>query len=343
MTTTSGNPLLDWSLDRENIRTVGCNLHRPECILAERDGSLWAADARGGITHLRPDGSQALIAQVPDGRFDLAKSVHDQYTTGTLPNGLAFTKEGDFLVANFGTDCLELMSRKGVVKTICNSLDGKPVGKVNFVLRDSRDRVWVTVSTTVNPWVSAMNPDIHDGYIAILEGNRLRLVAEGFSFTNEIRLDAKEEWMYVVETTGKRITRLRLMDDGSLANREVYGPSSLGTGFPDGLAFDAFGNLWVTMIMADRLIAITPQGDVLSLFDDGNVDATNALEHNFEAGTLTTEIMAAAKGSVAPWMASVTFGGHDLRTVYLGSLMGSTIPFFRSPVAGLPMVHWNEQ
>jgi hypothetical protein len=42
-------------------------------------------------------------------------------------------------------------------------------------------------------------------------------------------------------------------------------------------------------------------------------------------------------------MASVTFGGSDLRTVYLGSLMGTTIPYFRSPVAGLPMVHWNER
>ena len=42
-------------------------------------------------------------------------------------------------------------------------------------------------------------------------------------------------------------------------------------------------------------------------------------------------------------VASVTFGGPDLRTVYIGSLKGSRIPFFRSPVAGLPMVHWNER
>ena len=30
----------------------------------------------------------------------------------------------------------------------------------------------------------------------------------------------------------------------------------------------------------------------------------------------------------------------DLKTVYLGSLMGHTLPTFRSPVAGLPMAHW---
>jgi hypothetical protein len=50
--------------------------------------------------------------------------------------------------------------------------------------------------------------------------------------------------------------------------------------------------------------------------------------------------MQRAHGSIAPWMASITFGGPDLQTVYLGSLLGHRIPCFRSPVPGLPMVHW---
>ena len=37
---------------------------------------------------------------------------------------------------------------------------------------------------------------------------------------------------------------------------------------------------------------------------------------------------------LAPWMASVTFGGPDLQTVYIGSLKGSRIPYFRAPVPG---------
>jgi hypothetical protein len=55
---------------------------------------------------------------------------------------------------------------------------------------------------------------------------------------------------------------------------------------------------------------------------------------------MTTELMLATRGTIAPWMASITFGGADLRTVYIGSLMGTRIPYFASPVAGLPMVHW---
>ncbi|MDT7813876.1 MAG: hypothetical protein QOJ42_3792, partial [Acidobacteriaceae bacterium] len=45
---------------------------------------------------------------------------------------------------------------------------------------------------------------------------------------------------------------------------------------------------------------------------------------------------------IAPWMASVTFGGPDLQTIYIGSLKGKKIPYFRAPAPGLPMVHWND-
>ena len=38
------NPLRGFTVDRAQIRTIGHTLQRPECILAEPDGTLWAAD-----------------------------------------------------------------------------------------------------------------------------------------------------------------------------------------------------------------------------------------------------------------------------------------------------------
>ena len=58
---------------------------------------------------------------------------------------------------------------------------------------------------------------------------------------------------------------------------------------------------------------------------------------------MTEDVLFATGRGVAPWMASVTFGGPDLQTVYIGSLRGSRIPYFRAPVPGLPMVHWKEE
>jgi hypothetical protein len=35
------NPILDFGVDKAAVRYVGCDLQRPECILPERDGTLW--------------------------------------------------------------------------------------------------------------------------------------------------------------------------------------------------------------------------------------------------------------------------------------------------------------
>jgi len=144
-----------------------------------------------------------------------------------------------------------------------------------------------------------------------------------------------------VETCGQCISRMRVQPDGSLTNREVFGPSKLGRyGFPDGITFDAYGNLWGTLVMADQIYALTPEGEFHVILDDTVEETGMVLEEAFREDRLTPEIMLAAGGTIAQWFASVTFGGPDLKTAYIGSLKGTRIPHFHSPVAGLPMVHW---
>jgi sugar lactone lactonase YvrE len=338
--TDTRNPLPGWQVDRAEIRHVGHDLQRPECILAERDGTLWTADARGGVMRIAADGTQRLIAQAPTGApLNGERSAEQLILGGTLPNGIAFDGNGDILIANFGTDAIELMTRDGRSRTLHDRIDGQPLGKTNFVLTDRRGRIWFTVTTRLQPWTRSINEKAPDGYVGLIDDQGIRIVADGFVGTNEIRLDANEDWLYVVESNARRISRLRVAADGTLSQREVFGPANLG-GIPDGFAFDSAGNLWITLIMAERLVALTPQGDLLNLLDDGRPEAIANFDRHFWAGTMTPEIMATCAGTLAPWMASLTFGGPDLKTVYLGSLMGHSLPCFRSPVAGLPMAHW---
>ncbi|MFO7707621.1 MAG: SMP-30/gluconolactonase/LRE family protein [Desulfobacterales bacterium] len=335
------NPIIGFQVDRSSIRFTGRDLQRPECILAEPDGSLWSADARGGVVHIAPDGSQRLIAQRHQKAFEGAADDVGRFTEGTLPNGLAFAANGDILISNFGTDVLEVMTREGRTRVMYDAIDGQPIGKVNFVLRDRRNRIWLTVSTRIKNWMQAVSPNVADGYIALADEKGLRIVAEGFRFTNEIRLDAKEEHLYIVETCGQCIARMKVGADGSLSGREIFGPTKLGAaGFPDGIAFDACGNLWGTLVMSDQIFVITPEGDFRVVLDDDRPEASRALERAFAEDRATPEHMLACGGTLAPWFASVTFGGADLKTVYIGSLRGTRIPYFRSPVPGLPMVHW---
>ncbi len=335
------NPILDFEIDKKKIQYIGRDLQRPECILAEPNGTLWAADARGGVMQIHPDGTQEIVTQKRSGRFGAARDEAAQYLTGTLPNGLAFAANGDILISNFGTDCLEIMQRDGGTRVLADSIDGEPIGKVNFVLRDSQDRIWITVTTRTKNWMHALRTDLPDGYIARYIDGKFHIVADGFRFTNEIRFDANEEWMYVVETTGGCVSRLRIDAKGNLSHREIFGPTRLGKGaWPDGIAFDSYGNLWGTMVYSDKLFVLTPEGDLRLLLNEGDPDKVDALEQQFFAGKVTQDVLFATGQGIAPWMASVTFGGPDLRTVYIGALKEKRIPFFRSPVAGLPMVHW---
>jgi len=320
------NPIDGFAVDPADIRYVGSDLERPECILAERDGTLWASDARGGVTRIAPDGSQSLLLppEVPE---------------GSVPNGLAFDAHGNILVANFGIGALELLGRDGSHRTLIDSIDGRPVGCANFVTRDRKGRLWLTVTTRLVPWTRHVETGSEDGYIAVIDDKGARIVADGLGGTNELRFDENEEWAYVAETGAWRISRFRVGADGSLSQRETYGPENVG-GYCDGIAFDAHGNLWSTLVFLDRLIAITPEGELRILLDDGNAAAAAVLEEAWRKKSVTLPLLGACRGTIAPGMASVTFGGPDLRTVYLGSLLGTRIPFFRSPVAGQPLIYW---
>lgn len=339
MTGRAQNPLIGFQVDPRTLGFVGQDLERPECILAERSGVLWSADGRGGVMRIDPDGTQSLILQ---GKPNVASDFESRLVQaeGSLPNGLAFDENGDILIANWGTERLERMSRDGQSTTVLlDQINGQRLGKANFVTRDSKGRLWLTVTTRMVPWTDHVKTKSVDGYIVLIDDKGARIVAEGLCGTNELRFDAKEEWLYVAETTARHVTRFRV-DGDNLTDRQIYGPSDLG-GFNDGIAFDAYGNLWTTLIMVDKLVAITPEGDLLTILDlEVDPAAVAAMDAAWANSALTPDLMNAAKSAICPWMASLTFGGADLRTVYLGSLQGTTIPYFTSPVAGLPLLGW---
>ena len=123
------NPIHDFGIDRSEISFVGHDLQRPECILAEPDGTLWSADARGGVVRISPDGTQQIVTQRSSAQFERAENEAARYLRGTLPNGLAFARNGDFLISNFGTDCLEVMARDGTSRTLPTPSTGRRSGR----------------------------------------------------------------------------------------------------------------------------------------------------------------------------------------------------------------------
>lgn len=332
------NPLKNWKLDTTSITTTGVGLRRPECVLTEVTGDIWVADLRGGVLHIAPDGSQRVI-QPKNGGGPFAPEVEnpniDANQGFSMPNGLCFDANGDFIIANFGTNVVEHLSRDGSWRLLHDRIGERLLGKTNFPAIDSRGRLWITVTASAESWARRKGPQMEpDGHIILVDERGPRVVMENVVGANEIRFDEETGWVYVAETAADHITRFRVTDDGEVYGREVYGPERLG-GSPDGFAFDAHGNLWTTLIAQDKLVAITPEGDVLTLWEDGDRAARAA------AGP-STGLGKQAGDGLAPRMASITFGGPDLCTVFVGSLQGNTLPTFRSPVPGKPLAHWGK-
>jgi len=139
----------------------------------------------------------------------------------------------------------------------------------------------------------------------------------------------------------RRISRFPIRDDASLGTRTTIAEFGPGT-FPDGFEFDAEGGIWIASVVSNRLIRIAPDGSQTVVLEDSAPEMVAAVERKYQDGVaLARADIDAGRAGVLGNLASVAFGGPDLETAYLGSLFGSRIATFRSPVAGARPPHWD--
>ena len=312
-----------------SLQFTGKGLVRPECVLATRAGRLYTADWRGGVAITDADGSTHVV-------------------TGTLgpdrplrPNGIALRRDGSFLLADLGETAggVFRLAHDGGVRPFCEAVDGVALPPTNFVFEDDRGRAWITVSTRRVPRAAAYRADVADGFVVLVDGRGARIVADGLGYTNEAMLSPDGAWLYVNETFARRLTRFRVGQDGALSGRETVTTFSHGT-YPDGLAFDTEGHAWITSIISNRVLRVAPDGATQVVLEDADPTHVQWCEDAYLAGTLGRPHLDHAAGRVLKNISSLAFGGPDLRTAYLGCLLGDTIACFRTPVAGSPPFHW---
>ncbi|HZR41846.1 MAG TPA: SMP-30/gluconolactonase/LRE family protein [Ktedonobacteraceae bacterium] len=321
----SNIPIKEFRLELSDLTFTGHDLARPESIIAQPNGTLWTSDGRGGVTRISSNGEQQFIGGL-----------------GGEPNGLAMADDGSIIVANIAIGTIQKLSPDtGRVEELLTEVDGVKTTCANYVFFDSKNRLWIAFSTREQQWWPACASPRPDGYIVLLDEKGPRVVGDSIYFTNEIRLDAKEEYLYVAETMKRRILRFRVRPDGTLTDREIVGPDGLGAGaVTDGFTFDADGNIWVTTPLRNGVGIITTDGDYHVVFEEANEPLLKTFDERVASGTTQPSDMLATAGKTLQFTTSVTFGGPDLRTVYVGSLAMPHLPTFRSPVPGLPMKHW---
>lgn len=311
---------------------VGAGLNRPECVLCTAAGDVIVSNWGGGVTHIRPDGSQRDI---------LCEGLSEDTPVAT--NGFAITPEGDFLLANLhpqGGGGAWRLGRDDSCEPLLTEIGGRALPPANFVGVDGRGRTWITVSTWQQPRHLAYRPDFADGFIILIDGNGPRMAAEGIGYTNEAIVDASGDWLYVNETFGRRTSRYRIGGDNSLGPREIYAEYGPGT-YPDGLAFDEAGGIWITSVISNRVIRVDADRSQHIVFEDNDPAQLERIEQVLQTEGLQREHMDQITAEVAKSISSIAFGGKDRKTVFLGNLLDDRIYTFQSPVAGVAPSHWN--
>lgn len=311
-------------LKLSNLRETGVNLNRPECVLSTAAGDLYVSDKAGGIRHILPNGDARLIGA----------------QAGLIPNGFALLRDGSFAVANLADDGgVWRVQRDGAAEPHIMEIEGVALPSVNFVWLDDRERLWICVST-VRRGDHQFRRDIADGFIAVHDQRGTRVVAQDVHWTNECRTDPSGTYLYVNETFGRRLLRFRIGADGNLSERTVITEFGKGT-YPDGMAVDVEGHIWVVSVVSNRVIRVSPDGEQQLVLEDCDAAHIDRLEAEYLANRLSRPMVYDNHSKRLQNITSLAFGGPERKTAYMGCINGSRLAVFDSPVAGLKPVHWN--
>ncbi|HEX6866741.1 MAG TPA: SMP-30/gluconolactonase/LRE family protein, partial [Caulobacteraceae bacterium] len=214
----------------------------------------------------------------------------------------------------------------GKHETLVAEVGGRKLTSANYPVIDRAGNIWCANSTDAPTWPQALDGR-PDGFIFVLRPDGVaEIVAEGLRFPNGMALSADEAFLYCAQTSGADVVQFPV-EGAKLGKGERYGPQ-LGKlmvpgeeapdhndlGYTDGVGFDAEGALWVCLPAANKVVAIMPSGAVETVIHDPD-------------------------GTVVNHPTNVTWGGADLKDLYIGSIRADYVLKARSPVAGQPQVH----
>ena len=326
----SHSNLIDFKITGQDLKFCGENLKKPTCIVKLNDHKILCTDINHGIIEIDINNN----TQKPY----LLKNQHPNQDPNKKEQITSFVMKDDksLLLAKLAKGTIEHVIGDQPNKILFNKINNKDLGRVNFMCSDQHGGFYVTISSRRENAAESLNAKSADGYLAHFDDKyEIKIVADNLGFPNEARLDAKGEYLYVAETSGKRISRFKILDNNNLGDRETYGPNDLGLGgHPDGICFDKQGNLWGTLVFGEKIYVITKDQKMHIIMDLSNNKKLKKLEDAFINKYISPEIEKEVANKIIPLPVSLTFAGEDNKTVFIGN-SGSQLAYFRSPVAGL--------
>ncbi|MSR58129.1 MAG: hypothetical protein EXS05_10685 [Planctomycetaceae bacterium] len=203
-------------------------------------------------------------------RVNSAGGVTDLVHTGGKPQSVTWTPAKRLLLADAKNHALqEINPDTGSLSTIADSVNGRQFLGPNDLVVGDNDVVYLT-----DPGLEMEAP----GQIVRIElaSGRTSLLAEGLRFPNGITITADGRWLMVAESITHRVLQFELLEHGSrLGPGEIF--CEFADHHPDGIAFDAEGNLLVALCGGGTLEVVSPQGKITASIPTGGKNTTNCV------------------------------------------------------------------
>lgn len=220
-------------------------LDHPEGLAVHRDGSVWCGGERGQVYRIAPDGSSMeQVARIEGG----------------FCHGMAFDRDDNLYVCDLKhAAVMRLDAKGGSLETYADGAEGQGINICNYPAFDAKGRLYVSDSNAFKepgPGIFRFDPG----------GSGVLWYDAPVNFANGLALSPDGGYLYVAETFGHAIFRIRVEEGGSAGAREEV--ASLPGALPDGLAFDAAGNLYVACYEPSQVLRVAPDGAVECLIRD---------------------------------------------------------------------------
>jgi gluconolactonase len=270
------------------LANVGPAFDHPEAVAWGPDGHAYAGGEAGQLYRFSLNGKQMEeVARVPGG-FLL---------------GLAHDAHGNTYACDDRSACVHRITPDGAVTVYANGNEAQRMRVPNYPVFDDTGNLYVSDS---GGWGA------RDGFIwKVAPGGKAEVWdRQANGFTNGMCLSADGRALYVVESSPPLVSRVEINAGGSAGKRTIV--IELPRQVPDGIAFDADGDLYISLYNPNIIYRLTGKGELITLYDDWE------------------QLMLVAPTNIA-------FGGPDMKTLIIASLCGWSVHTAAMPVAGLPL------
>ena len=268
------------------LTNVGFAFDHPEAVAWGPDGCAYAGGEAGQLYRFGLDGKVIEEVARVQGGFLL---------------GLAHDADANTYACDDRSACVHRITPEGKVTTYANGNADQKMRVPNYPVFDDHGNLYVSDS---GAWGA------RDGFIwKVASGGSAEIWdRQANGFTNGMCLSADGRWLYVAESCPPLISRVAIEVDGSAGKREVL--IELPRQVPDGLAFDARGDLYISLYNPNIVYRLTTAGELITLYDDWE------------------QLMLVAPTNIA-------FGGPELKTLIIASICGWSVHTAPMAVPGL--------